>query len=397
MPLKNKEFGFHGSFKPEGNTPHQIQRGKAANALRPHIEKHLKHALEIYTQKLEGTKLGKHYASLKVDSNMVDHFLDSKHGRALASADQEDNFNFHDKLRKSAGEFMSHYKPELHEEAIGDFLDTHHTKAAPYAKKLSKEQLLAAHRITKRNGNKEHAELGGAEIKRRGLTESVKQLTIKSSDLKKVDEWLESEGLGYESKTNAGGGKIRLTFKDLKSYEYACDVVGCDMNEDFVVEYEKYTDENGVTWNDEGDSDKGHTNWGRKGGYYGKGKVSSSNYGPTIKSKFGNHKVRLNKSTGKWEKVQEEVEAEEPIAEQASAASGDRAITITNSHTDKAAAVAIREQLEQAGYDASVVKAGPVYKVVVEGMGRAATLNLIQELKTDIKHHKTMKKSSFWS
>lgn len=336
MPLKNKEFGFHGSFKPEGNTPHQIQRGKAANALRPHVEKHLKHALEIYTQKLEGTKLGKHYASLKVDSNMVDHFLDSKHGRTLASADkEEDNFNFHDQLRTSAGEFMSHYKPELHE--------------------------------------------------------SAKQLTIKSSDLKKVDEWLESEGLDYESKTNVGGGKIRLTFKDLKSYEYACDVVGCDMSEDFVVEYEKYTDENGVTWNDEGESDKGHTNWGRKGGYYGKGKVSSSNYGPTIKSKFGNHKVRLNKSTGKWEKVQEEVEADDSITEQTSA-SGDR--TITNSHTDKATAVAIREQLEQAGYDASVVKAGPVYKVVVEGMGRAATLNLIQELKTYGKLGRAI--HSFW-
>lgn len=308
MPLKNKEFGFHGSFKPEGNTPHQIQRGKAANALRPHIEKHLKHALEIYTQKLEGTKLGKHYASLKVDSNMVDHFLDSKHGRALASADQEDNFNFHDQLRKSAGEFMSHYKPELHEEAIGDFLDTHHTKAAPYAKKLNKEQLLAAHRMTK---SPEHKKIASDEMKSRGISEET------------------------------------------------------------ILEYEKYTDKNGVTWNDEGDSDKGHTNWGRGP------RLKSSQYGPTIKSKFGDHKVRLNKSTGKWEKVQEEVEAEGSITEQTST-SGDR--TVTNSHTDKAAAVAIREQLEQAGYDASVVKAGPVYKVVVEGVGRAATLKLIEQL-----------------
>lgn len=34
-------------------------------------------------------------------------------------------------------------------------------------------------------------------------------------------------------------------------------------NANRVNESEKYTDENGVTWNDEGDSDHGHTNWGR--------------------------------------------------------------------------------------------------------------------------------------
>lgn len=33
--------------------------------------------------------------------------------------------------------------------------------------------------------------------------------------------------------------------------------------EDDLLEYEKYTDEHGVTWNDEGDSDKGHTKWGK--------------------------------------------------------------------------------------------------------------------------------------
>jgi hypothetical protein len=319
MPLNNKEFGFHGSFKPEGNVPHQIQRGAAANKLRPHIEKHLKHALEVYKDKLEGTKLGKHYDSLTVDSKMVDHFLDSKHGRELAGADTEDNFAFHDQLRKSAGEFMSHYKPELHENAIGDFLDTHHTKAGPAVKKLQTDQLQAAHKIAKNKGAKEHQQIAAVELKSRGI------------------------------------------------------------NEEAILEYEKYTDENGVTWNDEGDSDKGHTNWGRGPMLKAYKKpvskpAASGNYGPTIKSKFGDHKVRLNKSTGKWEKVNEEV-APEPVSE-----SIEKKAARGNTHTTKAAADAICEQLVDAELNARVEKAGPVYRVVIEGMSRSETLRLINHL-----------------
>ncbi len=59
-----------------------------------------------------------------------------------------------------------------------------------------------------------------------------------------------------------------------------------------LVEYEKFTDENGVTWNDEGDSDKGHTNWGRGQGRYVK------KAGDKFTDKSGRRWVRYAKADG---------------------------------------------------------------------------------------------------
>jgi hypothetical protein len=59
-----------------------------------------------------------------------------------------------------------------------------------------------------------------------------------------------------------------------------------------LVEYEKFTDENGVTWNDEGDSDKGHTNWGR-----GQGR-NAKKAGDKFTDKSGRRWVRYAKADG---------------------------------------------------------------------------------------------------